>query len=324
MPTPTVYQGHQNVPLTNLSIAFFQDPRNYGLMSLFPRVPSPHMSNTYVEYDKAGWLQSHARRRAVGTPAPRSGYKITNRTFTVMRDSIAKAVADPERANADPGIDMDQDAVRWLNQQILIKMEQRFATNFFTSGVWGTSTTPGTLWDDANSNPVSDIKTAARGITKLHGADYGVNVLALGAKVFDDLTEHPDVIDRIKFMAGPGNPAIANENTLAQLFGVDRIVVLRAVHNTNPVEDNAATYDFIADPESALLVHAARSPGLYTPSAGYTFMWTGAPDGSAFGPAIKQWRDEENESDIYEANVWYEPKIVASSLGYFFPNAVSA
>jgi len=324
MPTPTVYQVHQNVPLTNLSIAFFQDPRNYGLMSLFPRVPSPNMSNIYYTYDRAGFLQSYARRRAAGTPAPRGGYKIGTNTFTVLRDSIAKAVSDPERANADAAIDMDQDAVRWLNQQILIKMEQRFATNFFASGVWGTSAAPSVLWDDANSDPVKDIKTAKRGIVKLHGADYQPNVLALGAKVFDDLTEHPDIIDRIKFMAGPGNPAVANENTLAQLFGLDRIVVMRAVNNTNAVEDNAATYDFIADPESALLVYAAGSPGLQTPSGGYTFMWTGAPDGSSFGPAIKQWRDEENESDIYEANVWYEPKVVTSSLGYFFPNAVSA
>ena len=132
MSTPSIYQVHQNVPLTNLSVAFFQDPSNYGLMSLFPRVPSPNQSNLYYTYDRAYFLRSEAQRRAAGAPAARGGYKIGTSTFTVLRDSIGKAVADPERANADAAIDLDQDAVRWINQQLLIKMEQRFATSFFT------------------------------------------------------------------------------------------------------------------------------------------------------------------------------------------------
>lgn len=321
MSQPTIYQVHQNVPLTNLSIAFFQSQAAYGLLGIFPRVPSDKQSNSYYTYDRQYWLRSEAKRRAAGTPAARGGYGIGTSTFTVLRDAIGKAVSDPERANADSQIDMDGDATRWINQQLMIKMEERFATAFFGTSIWGTTATPSILWDDASSDPVGDVKTAKRTIVSQHGPDYEPNVLAMGAKLYDKVSEHPDIIDRIKYTGGPGNPAQVNERTLAALFGVQRIVVLRAVHNTASVEGATASYDFIADPESALLCYANPSPGLFAPSAGYTFMWTAAPDGSSFGPAIKQYREEREESDVFEGNVWYQPAVIASSLGYFWSNA---
>jgi hypothetical protein len=36
---------------------------------------------------------------------------------------------------------------------------------------------------------------------------------------------------------------------------------------------------------------------------------------------MKVWRDEENESDVYENNVWYDFKITGSDLGYFIADA---
>lgn len=328
MSQPTFQQVHQDVPLTNLSIAFFQDPSNYGIMNIFPRVPVPNASDKYYTYDRSYWLASYAQKRAAGTPAPLGGYAVGTSTFTVDRDSMAKAVDDPSRANADPQIDLERDATRWVSAQVALKMEQRFATAFFGTGIWtgsssGSDITPSVTWDDAASTPIKDIKDQMRAMTQNVGPDYMANVLALGAKTYDDLSQHPDIIDRIKFTSSPGNPAIVNEQSLAQLFGVRKIVVLRAVQNTAG-EGQTASYSYIANSRSAMLVYAAPSPSLFAPSAGYTFMWTGAPDGSAFGPAIKRWRDEKIESDIIEANCWYKPYVISSILGTYFSNAVAA
>jgi hypothetical protein len=328
MSQPNFYQVHQDVPLTNLSIAFFQDPASYGLLNLFPRVPTPHQSGKYYTFDRAYFLGDFAQKRAAGGAAPLGGYAIGTANFFVERDAIGKAINDPERANADPQVNLEANATRWINQQLLIKMESRFAAKYWTTGVWTGSTTgsdivPSVLWNDDASDPVADITTQKRAVNQQFGADYIPNVLALGAKVFDDLCQHPDLIDRIKYMAGPGNPAIVNEQTLAQVFGVSRIVVLRAIKNTAG-EGATASYDFICDETDALLCYAAPSPGMETPSAGYTFMWTGAPDGSSFGPAIKRWRDEKHESDVLEGNVWYNPYVVTAGLGVYFNGAVSA
>lgn len=328
MSQPNFHQVHQDVPLTNLSIAFFQDPASYGLMNLFPRVPTPAASGKYYTFDRAYFLGDFAQKRAAGAAAPLGGYALDTSSFFVERDSIGKAIDDPTRANADPQTNLDANATRWINQQLMIRMESRFAAKWFTTSVWtgsttGSDITPSVTWDDDASDPVADIANQKRNVNKNFGADYVPNTLALGAKVFDDLCQHPDLLDRIKYAAGPGNPAIANEQTLAQVFGVSRIVVLRAIKNSGP-EAGTASYDFIANSRSALLCYAAPNPGMETPSAGYTFMWTAAPDGSSFGPAIKRWRDEKHESDVLEGNVWYNPYLVTAGLGVYFSNAVAA
>lgn len=320
---PAFQQVHQDVPLTNLSIAYFQDPSTYGLMNVFPRVPSPFASNKFYTFDRAYFLASRAEKRASGSPAPITGFALSTDNFSVERDSIGGAIPDPDRANADPGVDLDATVTAMLNQQLLIKMETRYASAFFGTGIWTTNPTVSVTWDDPSSSPVADIINNKRTVAQLAGASYIPNVLALGYKCFDDLCQHPDILDRIKYSAGPGNPAIANEQTLAQVFGVDRIVVCRAIANTGP-EAGTASYGAIVASRSALLCYAAPSPGMRTPSAGYTFMWTAAPDGSSFGPAIKRWRDYKNESDVLEANVWYQPKVISADLGVFFNNAVAA
>lgn len=329
MSQPNFNQVHVDVPLTNLSIGFFQDPSNFGVMDLFPRVPTPNASGKYYLYDRDFWYRTEAKRRAAGTPAVLAGYGVTTADFNVDRDSIAKAIDDPTRANADPQIDLDRDATRYVSGQVSLLMEQRFASSYFTTSVWtgsssGSDITPSVTWDDAASTPIKDIIDQKRAMLTRVGADYEANTLALGAKTFDDLCQHPDIIDRIKYSAGPGNPAIVNQQTMAQLFGLQRIIVLKAVQNT-AAEGQTASYSFIANSRSALLCYAAPNPSLFQPSAGYTFMWTNAPDGSAFGPAIKRYRAEERiESDIIEANCWYKQYVVSSILGCYFSNAVAA
>lgn len=316
---PTFTEVHVNRPLTDLSLAFLQAETEYVARRVFPFVPSDKASNNYFRYDKAYWLKKFAQKRAPGAPAPISGYEMDTQTFTCNRDSIARAINDPTRNNADIA-DLDREAALWVTQQLLIAQEVTWAANYFVTGVWGTSATPTVLWDDAASTPIEDVRTGIRTVKTNTG--YRPNKMVLGAKLFDKLLDHPDIIDRLKYGQTPGAPAMANEQMLAKLFGVDEVMVCRAVQNT-AVEAAAASYSFIAGEKNALLVYAAPSPGLLTASAGYTFGWTGAPGANAAGIAMKTWRDDRHESDIVEGNVWYDMKLVASELGYAFINAVA-
>ena len=55
-----------------------------------------------------------------------------------------------------------------------------------------------------------------------------------------------------------------------------------------------------------------------TPSAGYTFSWTGATGASDSGGRIKRFRLELLESDRVEIQMSFDQKLVAPDLGYFF------
>ena len=57
---------------------------------------------------------------------------------------------------------------------------------------------------------------------------------------------------------------------------------------------------------------ANSAPGLQTPTAGYTFSWTGYMGAGAEGTRIKQFRMEHLDSDRLEGQMAYDQKVVAT------------
>jgi hypothetical protein len=105
------------------------------------------------------------------------------------------------------------------------------------------------------------------------------------------------------------------------LFEIDEILVSDAIENT-AAEGATAAHSFILG-KHALLCYAAPSPGLQTPTAGYTFSWSGYMGASAEGTRMKQFRMEQIESDRIEIQMALDCKLVAADLGYFFNGVVS-
>lgn len=330
MPQPTITQVHIDRAVSNILVAFLQKQEAFLSNVLFPRVPVPNKSNLYFVFDRAYWLANRTRKRAAGAEAPRGAYNITTQTYTTERDAFGFAIADPIRSNADAPLDLDRQATELVGQQMLLAQEVDFQSKYFTTGKWtgsstGSDITPAVTWDDPSSTPVEDVRKQMRYVQSQTG--FRPNCFALGRATFDRLCDHPDIIDRIKHAAQTNNtPATANEQTLAAIWGLDRIVVANAVQNT-AAEGKAASYGFINGTGNALLVYAAPAPGLMVPSAGYKFVWTangGAGTPNASGIELKRYREEKLESDIIEAGIWYQHNLVAASLGVYFSNAIAS
>lgn len=327
MAQPTLSAVHVSRALTNISVAFLQEADNFLAMRVFPRVPVTNQSNKFFTYSKDDFYRLDAKRRGPGAEAAKSGWNIdTNSSYACDRDAIGHNVPDPIRANADAPIDLDRETTEYEAQQLLLAMETRWQGAFFKTSVWtgsstGTDITPTTKWDDAASTPIEDIRAQIRAVFGNTG--YNPNKLALGRKTFDNLLDHPDIIDRIKYGQTAGGPALANTDILAQIFGVDEVIVANAINNTS-AEGRPGSYSFINDSKSALLVYAPPNPGLMIPTGGYTFVWSGAEGAdSGTGVRVKRYRDEKQESDVIESEIWYDQRLVSAPLGCFFTAAVS-
>jgi len=329
---PTPGDVHVNGPLTQISIAYMQDAQNFVSQRVFPNIPVTKQSDRYYVYDRGEFNRDEMKQRAPGTESAGGSYNLDN-TPTYFADVWAfhKDVPDQVRANADAAINVDREATTYCSTKAMIRREKAWANKYFKSGVWATDSTPGTLWDAANSTPIVDIRTAKRAVH----ADTGVNpnTLVLGKKVYDVLMDHPAIIDRVKYGQTVGNPAMAGISALMALFELERIFVMQAVENIEEEKQaafsfppSAGYYDhqYIGDSESALLCYSAPSPGLMTPSAGYTFSWTGWMGAGQEGNRIKRFRMEHLESDRVEIQMAFDQKLVAADLGFFFEDAVSA
>lgn len=328
MPNPTYANIHVDAMLTNISVAYMQQPSAFVADKVFPIVPVKKQSDRYFVYLKEDWFRDEATERAPGTESAGGGYEIDNTpNYFCKIYAYHKDVTEADRTNSDTPLNADVDAAEFVTSKLMLKREIDFVTRFFSTGLWGleytgvASDSPGAgekeQWDRSGSTPILDIGRAKLAVASESG--YTPNVLLLGSEVAFELLNHDSILERIKYTTGP---AIASETLLAQLFGVSKVVVGSAVKNSSP-KGHAEATDFILG-KSALLCYAAPSPALKTPTAGYIFSWTGLEGAGAYGNRIYKLPMDilGLGTERIEGEMAYDSEIVAADLGVFFKDIV--
>jgi hypothetical protein len=307
---------HIDSALTDFSVAYLQNPAASVARRAFPVVASAKQSDKYFVWTIADHMRSDARKRAPGTQAVTREFALSNDNFYCEVYALAHNISAQTAANADPAVDPERDAVRLLLQDMMIQEEIAFGATAFASS-WGTNTTPGTVWSNAAAYPISDLATGVR--TVLLATGMKPNVLLLGNDSWaTGLSIHEDLVDRL-----PDNTArIVTKEFVANLLGLDEILVSEVVYNSSP-EGIAASNAFAMTRNAALLFHRNPNPGVMQATAGATFVWSGLL-GAAQGVQVKRY--DVPLIDAYprvEVEAAYDHKIVGSGLGYYLTSCVS-
>ena len=316
---PTVSDVHVNRPLTDVSVAFMQSDQDFVATRVFPTVPVAKQSDLYFIYSREDWFRSQAQRRAPGTESAGSGWDLSTDNYFAHKYAIHKDVSDDIRANADQAIRIDQDATQYATQQCMLIREITWMESYFVTGVWTNESTPVTLWDAGGSTPIEDISDEIINVKAATG--FKPNVVVMSPRVWNVLKNHPDFVARVNAGQTPGVPAVFNLEAFAAVLEVDEAMVAWGVQNTAAEGATEAT-DFIAG-NNLLLAYRAPSPSLLTPSAGYTFAWTGLLGAGAFGNRMKRFRIERIESDRVECELAFDTKVVSADLAHFFLAPIS-
>jgi hypothetical protein len=292
---------------------------------VFPNVPVAKQADKYYVYTRDSWLRPEAKKRAPGTQSAGSGWELSSDTYFADVWAIHKDNSDQDYANADQMFNLDQEATEWCSLQMRLRQEAEFIATYMSAGVWtadqtGVASSPGAneflQWDLDDSTPIGDIKAQIIAATKRTGG-FRPNTLVLGPELYDVLTEHTSILSRIQY----SERAIVSTDLLASLFGLAKVMVPYPV--INEAAEGAAIDIEFSYGKSALLAYAAPNPGLRTPSAGYTFSWTGYIGASPMGTRIKRFRMEEIASWRIEGESAFDMKVVDPAAGVFFADAIS-
>lgn len=319
---PTSAQIHVDKPLTNISVAYMQEASNFVAGEVFPMVKVQKESDRYFVYSRADWYRDEAKIRANATESAGGDYNIDN-TPTYFCEVVAyhKDVTERDRVNSDTPLDADTDATEFVSAKLLLKREVDWAAKFFVTGAWtnefagAAATAIGSqefeYWDKSTSDPIANVAYMATYIQSKTG--YRPNTMVVAQAVYDALVNHPDVLDRIKYT----QRGIATAELLAALFGVDRVLVASAVKNS-AAEGATESTDFIMG-NHVLLAYRPKRAGLKTPSAGYTFTWTGYLGASAWGSRMIRLPMDNLGlgTERIEGEMAYDIKQVADDLGFF-------
>lgn len=303
-------------PLTNVSIAYLQAVPSIA-EAVFPTVPVRRQGDLYYKYNRGDWMQALAEKRAPATESAGGGWTVGTDSYYADVYAVHKDVDDQLLANADELFNIEADAARWVAQQLQLRKEILWHENFFTTAAWSGSTgAVGTAntWDTGTgaTSPVREVRLKADEIEGKTG--LRPNTLVVDTETHEGLLQNPDILDRIKYT----QTGQVTAGLLASMLDVDRYIVSRASYSAA----GSDTLARVATAKQALLVYAAPNPGLNTPSAGYTFSWTGLLGAGAMGLRTKRFRMEEIESTRVEAEMAFAMKMVATDLGYLFTATV--
>ena len=331
---PSRSDVHVNRPLTQISIAYMQMAAAFIASRVFPNISVSNQSDAYFVYPRGEFNRDDMKERPPGTESAGGTYKVGTETYYSRVFAYHKDVPDQIRANQDSPINLDREATEFVTLKGLIKRERTWVDKFFKGGVWSfdidgaaarsAAFSPSVSanndlqhWNDAASTPIEDIRLVKRFMQESTG--FRPNVLVLGRAVFDTLLDHGDIVGRLDRGQTTGT-AVANKDSLAALFELERIEVMDAVYNTAK-EGAADSHSFIGG-KHALLAFVPGRPGLMTPAAGYTFGWNGYLGAGPEGNRISRFRMDSLKSDRVENELAYDQKLIASDLGAFFEGIV--
>jgi hypothetical protein len=322
-----------NIYLTNVSVAQFQKPDDYVAYKLFPIVPVRLPMGKFYKFNKGDLARPNMDEKpAFGTVAPsvfsheEDSYSVKVYQSLIGIDQIS--ALPYQRAGAPGVIDPKVAKAKVAAEQTKLFMDMMFADKYFKSGAWeqeytGVGTTPSGSqfyqFDNANSDPikfVDDLKTEM----KREGRRMP-NKLALGAETYIALKNNPAIIERIKYSGSSANPAMVNQNVLAQLFGVEEVLVLESTYNTAKLGQET-DMKYVCDPKGMLLCYTTKAPAIDEPSAGYIFTWDMLGTGQHM--AVTNFMGAPaTHSEFVEALCSFDMKKVSQDLAVYCGSCVS-
>lgn len=310
--------------LTNLSINLMADQSIFVANTMFPTVAVNQQAGKYVGYNSADFNRTDTRPVADGAPAPLVNFGYNEDSYFCDVYKVAATIGERTMANASAPIQPQTDTLRRLTRDIMLHREKKFFNTFIGTGIWS-ETLDGTTSDfeqfDASTGAGSPIELITQESTKFALRNYGVrpNKMTISRDVLDELVNHPDIIERIIYIAG-SEPAIITTSHLSSLFGM-QVVVSDAVYN-DAAEGAAADKKFFIT-GTILMTYAPESAGLMTDSAGFIFSWSNL---SGFGgTAVRtEQRSMEQGGGLYlEAMNAYDMKVQNPEMGTILVNVLA-
>lgn len=286
----TVARGYQNAALIGLAIA------PIALVNL--------REFTYPIFGKENLLAVDTKKSPKGE-TPKLG--LEHNSATGKCDDHAFAVELDKQAREDDEVGATMRAPRVAMDVIMLRHESMVKDLIFDAAnyvVGLKSTLAGAgQWTHADSDPVAAVNTAKSAVRNKIGAEP--NVLVIGAAVLDALRVHA----KIRGYLPDNQLGVVDETILARIFGVEKVLVGKAVSSTSANVVSAMWGDF-----AALLHVKATSEGItdkQEPCFAKTFARRGYP-------VTDGWYNDDTEVQYWRTTHCYKVALTHPEAGYLF------
>lgn len=332
--------------LTNVGISYIEGMTNQFIgTTIFPVVNTMSPVGLFNRWKADDFLRRNGKQIANYEAVPLGGFAGDQLPFAVTNWGVGTPWTNLDLANAVRGGTSVQRfknlKTKWVTTQAMLEQEFRIAALVQTTANWGVTVTgvtsgatPGTTfvqWDQAASSPVDDILYLKNVIRLKTG--LMPNTMVIPYLTWLSIRKNASLIDRIKYGGTMDRPTEVTLSQIKALFEIDNIVIPMGVYNSAG-EGLAATFVDIWAQKQIWLGYVTADVSPDTPTAGYTFAWTGntnfgLPSGmtDVVGPQmmgsvetekglfVREYPDLPKGAMIIEGMIWASPNVVAADLG---------
>lgn len=310
MPAPQT--GFIDQALSDVSIRYSND--QFIAEKLFPVLPVDKETGLVFKFDKENLRAPQTSLRGDYARSERVDYGLSTVPYgPLLEHSLEVPISQRTLDMYQTPLQPETNATNTATEKLLIEKELGLANYLATSANFTQKVTlSGTAqWNDyTNSKPLQDVQTGASVILK--NSTKKPNTVAMGREVYDQLVNHPNLTDRLKYTARATNEEITN--AIADLFGVQQVLIGEAVVN-GAVEGAADSLGYVWG-KNVYLLYVTQTPAVEEVSAGYHLTL----NGKRF---VDKWYEQPIKSQIVRANDFYTRFVMATECIYAIYNAVA-
>lgn len=236
---------HVDTFLANFSIDY-RIPENLIADDVLPIAQVDKASNLYPIWSRAD-ANKVVDARIGPRDMPAEVYQtLSRKSYTVQPRSIWSPVPNDLLIAADAPLDLLGQASRDVREALMKSRELRVATLVTDSSqyTYTTALSGNNRWDvgpaTSTADPLNDI------LTYMDKAAVRPNIIGMSRPVWTSLRKHPRVVASVKGVAlsGAVTGRVANEAEIADLLGVDRVVIGDAKYRDS-ADGATETYAYI-------------------------------------------------------------------------------
>jgi len=295
-----------------------------GPLVLKPRIVSKQAASI-GQVPLAAHLQPRDTARAPRSGYARSTFQFGTLDYSCQEHGAEETIDDSELSIYRDLIDQETIHAQRAIDAVLRDYEKAVADAVFDAATWTGDYTTGISdeWDDpANATPVDDVKSAMRTVWERTG--LWPNCLIMTRHHLDALQQCDQITERMIYRGGEG-PAVVTRQALAQIFGIDQVLVADAAYNS-ATEGQAVEISSIWSDEYVMVARVATTDDMGEACLGRTFLFAddgAGVNGNELAVILEEYRQEDVRGSVLRARTYWDEKITMKAAGQLLTNAIS-
>jgi hypothetical protein len=233
-----------------------------------------------------------------------------------LKEGLEKDVLEQYLNPLDPMFD----ATRHLMDKLQLEREVALATKLSNTSVVTQNSTPSVQWNASTGagSPIIDISTAVS-TTLINGLRHP-NTIIMGYQVWQQIANHPDFIDRVKYSQFGVLTEELFARTISAVSGtpISNVLIGSAVYDTSAeqVPPAGTTSNAFIWGKNLWLAYITPTPGLREVNGMYTLVLKN-------GRYVDGWPSQDRKTTWIRVNDYYSQFLVGPEAFYLLQNVVA-